>query len=76
MPPGPDITWSTAGGSGGHRGAGPAGDGDDESEELSHPVPPHLCHAGPSASRCHSVTGQFSFCKLTAQASEFGMFCT
>lgn len=61
IPSGSDFPWSTAGGSGGHRGARPAGDGNDESEELSHPVPPRLCHAGPSASRCYSVTGQLSF---------------
>lgn len=60
IPPGSDFPWSTAGGSSGHRGAGPAGDGDNKSEELSHPVPPRHRHAGTSASRCCSVTGQLS----------------
>lgn len=71
IPPGPDITWFTAGGSGGHRGAGPTDDGDDESEELSTPVPPCLSHAGPSPSRCCSVTGQLSFCKLTEVSRKY-----
>ena len=76
FPSGSDIPWSAAGGSGGHRGAGPADAGDDESEELSHAVPPCLRHAGPSASRCYTVTGQFSLCKLPEQAIELCMIFT
>lgn len=64
---GSDISRAAAGGSGGHRGSGPSGDGDDESEELSHPVSPRFCNAGTSARRRRPVTGLFSHYQLAGQ---------
>lgn len=64
IPVAPDFAGSTAGGPGCDGGAGLAGDGNDQSEELAHPVPPCFRHAGQSPGCCRPITGrsQFTYC--------------
>ena len=58
-PTGVHLAGPAAGGPGGDRGAGPAGDGHDEPEELARPVRPRVGHAAPCPCGRRPVPGKY-----------------
>ena len=60
IPTGVHLAGPAAGGPGGDRGAGPAGDGHDEPEELARPVRPCVGHAAPRSGSRRPVPGEYN----------------